>query len=113
MGCSITFLKGEEMYESPITFKIVEDMSQELIKKENEVIIRYSARVVPNITEEELIKALQYDRGQYEKGFRDGKAARDAEIVRCKDCKSHNWCTIEDEARDESFFCKWGERRTT
>lgn len=31
----------------------------------------------------ELYKALQYDRGQYEKGYAD----RDHEIVRCKDCR--------------------------
>lgn len=36
-----------------------------------------------NVDKEELLKALQYDRGQYQKGYRD----RDAEIVRCKDCK--------------------------
>lgn len=33
------------------------------------------------------------------------------ELVRCKECKNHNLCAIEDEARDETFFCKWGERR--
>lgn len=33
------------------------------------------------------------------------------EIIRCKECKNHDLCAIEDEARDETFFCKWGERR--
>lgn len=33
------------------------------------------------------------------------------EIIMCKECKNHNLCAIEDEARDETFFCKWGERR--
>lgn len=34
------------------------------------------------------------------------------EIVRCGDCKNHEWCSIEDTAlNDETFFCKWGERR--
>ncbi len=34
------------------------------------------------------------------------------EVVRCKDCKNHEWCSIEDMAlNDETFFCKWGERR--
>ena len=34
------------------------------------------------------------------------------EIIRCKDCKNHDWCSIEDTAlNDEMFFCKWGERR--
>lgn len=32
------------------------------------------------------------------------------EIIRCKECKHHNWCAIEDEALiyDEEFYCKWG-----
>lgn len=33
------------------------------------------------------------------------------EIIMCKECKNHNWCAIEDEAHDETFFCAWGERR--
>lgn len=36
-----------------------------------------------NVDKEELLKALQYDREQYQKGYKD----RDDQIVRCKDCK--------------------------
>lgn len=36
-----------------------------------------------NVDKDELLKALQYDRGQYQKGYAD----RDSEIVRCKDCR--------------------------
>jgi hypothetical protein len=36
-----------------------------------------------NVDKEELIRALQYDRGQFEAGYK----ARDDKIVRCKDCK--------------------------
>ena len=33
------------------------------------------------------------------------------ELIRCKDCKNHDWCSIEDMAlNDETFLCKWGER---
>ena len=35
-----------------------------------------------NVDKEELLKALQYDREQYQKGYKD----RDDQIVRCKDC---------------------------
>ena len=35
------------------------------------------------VEKEELLKALKYDRNQYQKGYSD----RDDEIVRCKDCK--------------------------
>ena len=61
------------MYEAPIEIvKCVENT----IKKENEFIENdvYSRilKVGVNVDKEELIKALQYDRGQYTKGYEDG-----------------------------------------
>lgn len=71
-----------------------------------------------NVDKNELLKALQYDRGQYQKGYMD----RDSEIVRCKDCafwdKGHTeecdnldsacfhngWCKPD-------WFCADGERK--
>lgn len=38
------------------------------------------------VDKDELLKALRYDRGQYETGVRDGYETRDKEIIRCKDC---------------------------
>ena len=46
-------------------------------------ILKAVQNVGVNVDKEELLKALQYDRGQYQKGYDD----RDAKIVRCKDCK--------------------------
>ena len=71
-----------------------------------------------NVNKEELLKALQYDRGQYQKGYND----RDAEVVRCKDCKyvevdmccSHPSEWNNSETRNHSnpdWFCADGERR--
>ena len=56
------------MYESPI--KII----TEQIKTNYENAI-YSAvqNVGINVDREELLKALEYDRGQYEEGFREGE----------------------------------------
>lgn len=111
------------MYESPVQLKFNE-IKTELIKKENEMIVQAVQEVVPNVTEEELVKALRYDRGQYEKGFLDGRQARDAEIVRCKDCewwktnffwngKEVKVCVKEpyEPVRREDYFCADGERR--
>lgn len=104
------------MYESPVEL-IFSEIKAELIKRENEVnemIVRAVQGVVPTVTEEELVKALQYDRQQYKKGFWDGREARDAEIVRCEDCK---WWDRDDEycvdflTQDKNGFCSWGERR--
>ena len=36
-----------------------------------------------DVDKEELVRALKYDREQYQKGYED----RDKEIVRCKNCK--------------------------
>ena len=56
------------------------------------------------VEKEELLKALKYDRNQYQKGYSD----RDDEIVRCKDCK--NW-TKEDDRYLEIGMCRVHERR--
>ena len=70
------------MYESPIN--IIHGKMQMAL--ENEV-FRAVQDVHVEVDRDELIKALQYDRGQYEKGFADGRAvgARDAlEKLRAK-----------------------------
>lgn len=73
-----------------------------------------------NVDKEELIRALQYDRNQYEKGYADGKADAMAELVRCKDCKHYRegFCFCENWWKDDGFtevgetdFCSYGERR--
>lgn len=81
--------KGKTMYKSPIDL-IYEDMSAHMAniaKKVDEDIWQAVVRYVPNIDKNELIRALQYDRDQYEKGYADGKRDAMAELVRCKDCK--------------------------
>ena len=56
------------MYESPI--KIITGKIQTQIDDE---IYRAVQNVGINIYKEELLKALEYDRGQYEEGFREGE----------------------------------------
>ena len=109
------------MYESPITIK-TEEIARNIIDKQEEYILT-QVQMCVDVDKDELLKALQYDRRQYEKGYMD----RDAEIVRCKDCvhcKRFNdvWylpkcdellCTLHVEAyhTDENDYCSWGERR--
>jgi hypothetical protein len=70
----------------------------------------------------ELLRALKYDRCQYDKGFADGKAAAMDELVRCKDCKYRDelskqcacpmaigWDVL---LPDDNDFCSYGERRS-
>lgn len=59
------------MYESPIEV-VVDNTTTEFAKRIDECICRIVQRYAVNVDEEELIKALKYDRGQYEKGYSDG-----------------------------------------
>lgn len=110
------------MYESPIQItQIGEQISTELVEQEEEYIFSVVKRIYVDVNKDELIKALAYDRGQYDKGYFDGRAARDAEIVRCKECK-HSiedklfgglWCQHPTEKhceRNADFYCGSGER---
>lgn len=55
------------MYKSPI------EMIQTEIEMQMEgETLKAVQRVGINVNKEELLKALQYDRGQYEKGYQDG-----------------------------------------
>ena len=59
------------MYESPIEI-VIGKITTELKQAEHDYIVRSVRDVGINVNEAELIKALQYDRNQYEKGFKDG-----------------------------------------
>lgn len=68
------------MYKSPIEL-ILGEPRTEINNEIGKVILDVGV----SVDKEELIKALAYDRQQYEKGYEDGKA--EYEVVRCKDCK--------------------------
>jgi len=59
------------MYESPIA--IITTEYQSSIDDE---VLKVTQKLGIDVDKDELIKALKYDRGQYEKGYADGKAAR-------------------------------------
>lgn len=67
------------------------------------------------IDKEELLKALKYDRNQYEKGYKDAIA----NIVQCKGCKHwERWSSTDGWCRKlartdirEDFYCGYGERK--
>lgn len=70
------------MYESPIelTFEpmetIAEAMSTAIDGQIKEAVVKATRNVHIEVNEEELIRALNYDRNQYEKGYSDGVASR-------------------------------------
>lgn len=64
------------MYESPINLTFFDDMVKNIVKQQEEqteqCVMESIRKIGIDITKEELIKALQYDRNQYEKGYQDG-----------------------------------------
>ena len=62
------------MYESPI--EMIQRTISEQIKQEEDRCVYYKIeqQVGFHIDKDELIKALNYDRDQYNKGYSDGKA---------------------------------------
>ena len=82
---------AELSYKSPIDL-CVSQMRMEHEKRIEGDIYRAIHDVGIFVDKDELIKALQYDRDKYSKGFHDGyKAAAGydkdvVEVVRCKDC---------------------------
>jgi len=61
------------MYESPIN-KIYRDIQSQIIKQDEEhMMYAVNQAIGYTVDKEELIKALQYDREQYKKGYKDGK----------------------------------------
>ena len=59
------------MYESPISF-VTEQVANDIVMKNEGYLYQYIRDVGINIDKDELVKALQYDRGQYDKGYADG-----------------------------------------
>lgn len=58
-------------YESPI-IEVVQDLTRNVIAQEEKYVIECIKNVGIDVDREELIKALQYDRQQYYKGYEDG-----------------------------------------
>lgn len=104
-------------YESPI--QLITDLNYKIIEDQERNIYKAICSYGIDISKDELFKLLYDDRKQYDKGYLDGKADRDAELVRCKDCKHHEdeepgmvYCpNIVGGWVREDFYCADGERR--
>lgn len=119
------------MYKSPI------EIMQSGINFQTEgEVMKAVVKLGVVVDKDELIKALAYDRGQYEKGYED---ALTINIVRCKECRhrpikedadGENYgsnligpteddeicpCLVDDGwyswMPEDNFFCGYGERK--
>lgn len=59
------------MYESPIE-KIYGELQTRMIQDDENLLMEAVRNVSVSVDKDELIKALQYDRNQYNKGYKDG-----------------------------------------
>lgn len=81
------------MYNSPIE-KIYGELQTQMVQEEENMVMKAIREVGINVDKEELIKALQYDRNQYTKGYDDGKNdVLDKIRVEIKDL-TYYWCEV-------------------
>ena len=104
------------MYESPI--KVFQSNLEMQLEGE---IINAVQRMNVTVDKDELIRALHYDREQYQKGFDDARKNA-VPVVRCKDCKFGDWDSEPNDAmvcmrtkdgfwRSGNDFCSYGEQK--
>ena len=59
------------MYESPINL-VVQDIETQMVQQEEQIILEAIRKCDVVVDKDELIKAINYDRNQYSKGYKDG-----------------------------------------
>lgn len=69
---AISEVPDPEGYESPITGYISQFSQQIIEERDNAVVAQISEQIAVDVNKEELIKALNYDRNQYNEGYRRG-----------------------------------------
>lgn len=113
-----------DRWKSPIDLQMFEEsFATKILEDQTGCVVETCVKMGVNVDKEELLKALAYDRHQYEQGYSDGIRARDEEIVRCKDCKHrfvdgenvrYNVCELNhNKVQSDDWFCADGERKET
>jgi hypothetical protein len=103
------------MYQSPIKFNIQRSVT-EFGEKLDAAVFKAVMQVGISVDKEELLKALEYDRDQYNQGYQAAIQDKDlVEVVRCKNCSWYDeradYCTFWDSVRHPEHFCGEGERK--
>lgn len=87
------------MYKSPITL-ITEQIQKTIIEQEENDIYRAVQKYEINVDKDELIKALKYDRRQYEKGYEDALNKIKANLIEKLRAKQRGCLSLYDEYMD-------------
>ena len=108
-------------WESPIKV-----MCEELQTLYEDNVVKAVQKYNITVKKDELLKALQYDRAQYDKGYADGRADAMKDIVHCKDCSywtdrmvlvdkdgkpRKKYCLNISAMIDKDFYCGFGDRK--
>lgn len=80
------------MYESPITLNITDISSQIVQAQDGRLMYEVQQAIGYEVDKEELIKALRYDREQYQKGYEDGR-------------KENEWIPVNERLPDDLTTC--------
>jgi hypothetical protein len=59
------------MYESPVNL-LFQDIERQIVQQQEQTILEAIRKCGVVIDKDELIKAINYDRNQYSKGYKDG-----------------------------------------
>ena len=100
------------MYKSPV--ELIYGQLQTQIEGD---VMRAIQQVGVNVDKDELIRALQYDRGQYNKGYADGRNDALEDLVCCENCKNNGQRSIQDamnwtpKINIGDSYCSYGERK--
>lgn len=90
------------MYKSPIEI-ITTDTVMKIVKEQEKQVFRAIQNVGINVDRDELIKALNYDRNQYQEGHKDGYTSGAKELAErlIAKCDSPYFCVWMSEIEDE------------
>lgn len=114
-----------EGWKSPIRVDtMVDDATKFISSKLEDDVWKAVLRCGIEVDKDELLRALRYDRDQWERGYEDGRMdgykKRDAEIVRCGECKYRykdgdnvvvNYCLLNhNRVQSDEWFCADAER---
>ena len=101
-------------YKSPITL-LLDSFDEKVVDNVYQIVNHYFV----DVDKDELLKALRYDRDQYNRGRLDGYHEAMEKIVHCRDCKhgiifSKNSefvdCRINGDIEQSDGYCYHGER---
>lgn len=109
-------------YQPPIDVNFTDHIIEDVKTEMDEYLIRAVQKVIINVDKDELLKALAYDREQYEKGYTDGKR-ESVDVVQCQECEHYKpryfpdgrcygvFCELYRHAFQPDFYCKSGSKR--